>query len=317
MGGKVDWADEEHRKMIVDMRRFLWRDDTIDMYAKWLGLRRGMRILDVGCGQGYLGRLFWPHCGHGSFYVGMDVSAGLLSQGKELSREWARGGRARFARGDAYALPFPDGTFDWTCCQTLLMHARHPGKMLEEMVRVTRPGGLVTCMEPDNEVAMGVQPFSSLPQLPFEDQVLIEKVTMHWVLGRLRLGFGDWRIGPRVPWMMQQLGLVDVDIRVDDQVGHVQPPYDTPRMQFVLEQLRDSLARERERRRKGLRDPGEAEHRRFFFAGGGTRYTYGKYMALCNRSFRRSARMRKQVDAGTFYCCPRKCSFFCIRGRKP
>jgi ubiquinone/menaquinone biosynthesis C-methylase UbiE len=318
VAGKVDWADESHRKIIVDTRQFLWRDDTIAMYAGWMGLHNGIRILDVGCGQGYLGRLYWPHCGRGSVYIGVDISAGLLEQGEELSREWARGGRARFARGDACALPFSDGSFDWTCCQTLLMHAEHPEKMLAEMIRVTRPGGLVSCNEPDNEIAMVAQPFSSLPQPPFEEQILIAKVIRHWILGRMRLGLGDWRIGPRVPWMMKELGLVDIDIRVNDQVGLLQPPYDTPRMQAGLKQIRDGMAEERDRRRKGLPDPGEAEHRRFFFAGGGTRYTYGKYIALCKSSSRRYARhMKKQMDTGSYHVCPRKCSFFCIKGVKP
>jgi ubiquinone/menaquinone biosynthesis C-methylase UbiE len=318
VAGKVDWADEIHRKMIVDQRRHLWRDDTIAMYAGWMGLHNGIRMLDVGCGQGYLGRLYWPHCGRGSLYVGVDTSAGLLEQGEELSREWARGGRARFARGDAYALPFPDGTFDWTCCQTLLMHAEHPEKMLAEMIRVTRPGGLVSCNEPDNEIAMSAQPFGSLPEPAFEDRVLLARVSRHWILGRIRLGLGDWRIGPRVPSLLQEQGLVEIDIRVNDLVDFVQPPYDTPRMQFRLMQMKDGLEEGRRRRRKATADPFEEEHRKCFFAGGGTRYTYDKYLAFQKRQQRRYSRLiRKQLDSGTYIRCPMACSFFCIKGVKP
>jgi ubiquinone/menaquinone biosynthesis C-methylase UbiE len=318
VAGKVDWGDESRRKVIVDQRRFLWREDTIAMHAKWMTLRHGIRILDVGCGQGYLGRLYWPHCGRGSLYIGVDISISLLGQGEELSREWAKGGMARFARGDAYALPFPDGSFDWTCCQTLLMHAEKPDKMLAEMVRVTRPGGLVTCNEPHNEFSLASHPFGSLPEPVFEERVLLAKVSRHWILGRIKLGLGDWRIGPRIPSMMQELGLSGVDIRVNDLVDFVQPPYDTPRMQFRLKQWEDGLVEERKRKKKGTVDPLEDEHRKCFLAGGGTRYIYEKYLAFQKRQQRQYSRLlRKQLDSGTYVRCPVACSFFCIKGVKP
>jgi ubiquinone/menaquinone biosynthesis C-methylase UbiE len=318
MAEKTDWAYERHRKMIVDQRRFLWREDTISMLAGWIGIRPGISVLDAGCGRGYLGEVFWPHFGRGSLYVGVDCSASLLEEAREISGGWARGGRARFALGDACALPFPDGTFDWTCCQTLLMHLADPGLVLGEMIRVTKPGGVVSCNEPDNEVALASHPFDSLPDMSFEDLVLVAKVNRHWISGRIALGMGDWRIGPRVPSMMRELGLVDIDIRVNDLVELLQPPYETPRMQFRLEMMKENMAAERRLRRRGVADPLDEEHRRFFLAGGGTPYIYGKYLAMKRRIHRKTAgMMRRQLEEGTYSICPIACSFFCIMGRKP
>ncbi len=48
------------------------------------------------------------------------------------------------------SLPFDDGTFDLVTCQTLLMHVPDPQQVLGEMLRVTRPGGLVLAAEPTN-----------------------------------------------------------------------------------------------------------------------------------------------------------------------
>jgi ubiquinone/menaquinone biosynthesis C-methylase UbiE len=315
---KPDWADERHRKTIVDQRRFLWREDTVEMHAGWMGLVRGMAVLDVGCGLGYLGRTYWRFYGEGGSYVGIDLSDGLLKQAAEMSGEWAAGGSARFARADAGSLPFPDGTFDWTSCQTLLMHVEEPGRVLAEMMRVTRPGGLVTCSEPDNRLAMSSSCYSSLPDFTVQEDMLRMLVTRYWVEGRRKLGLGDWTIGPKLPLMMQKLGLKDIEIRVNDSVDFIQPPYDTPRMQCRMEQLRESLREAKKHARTWKRDPGQLEFRRCYFAGGGTEYTWRRYLKLLDRTGKEFLRSTpKQIRNGTYFHCPVLCSFFTIRGRKP
>jgi len=54
--------------------------------------------------------------------------------------------------GDASRLPFADGFFDLTYCHYLFLWLKHPLQALQEMKRVTRPGGWVaTFAEPDYE----------------------------------------------------------------------------------------------------------------------------------------------------------------------
>src|SRR4029079_1327620 len=68
------------------------------------------------------------------------------------ARAIARGLEDRFSyrQGEAQRLPFPDSSFDLTTCQTLLIHLPDPGAAIAEMLRVTKPGGLVAVAEPNN-----------------------------------------------------------------------------------------------------------------------------------------------------------------------
>lgn len=50
--------------------------------------------------------------------------------------------------GDATRLPFRDGSVDGIVCRRVLEHVRKPGKAVEEMLRVLKPGGRVWCEIP-------------------------------------------------------------------------------------------------------------------------------------------------------------------------
>jgi ubiquinone/menaquinone biosynthesis C-methylase UbiE len=56
-----------------------------------------------------------------------------------------------FQQGDAYKLPFADETFDITFCHQMLTHLKAPWDELREMLRVTKPGGIVAAREGDLE----------------------------------------------------------------------------------------------------------------------------------------------------------------------
>jgi len=312
-----DWAEKKTRQeVMVDQRRFLWHDDTVAKLAAWMGLAQGMNTLDVGCGLGYVGRTFWKHFGRKGSYTGLDNSLQLLREAVKHSPEWVRDGTSAFVRGDANALPFPDGTFDFTVCQTLLMHSPSPDAFLAEMARVTRSGGIVTCFEPDNVTAMRARRYQSFHEPSIDDDLLLVRVHHHWTEGRKRLGLGDYSIGNRVPGMMQKLGLKDIGIRANDMVGLLQPPYDTPSMVFGLEQLRRHIADTEKHGSKRFNM--DREFRRLFFAGGGTEQVWRKFTAMSRRHAReRLEVMKEQLEDGTISTCGGACSFYCITGRKP
>lgn len=313
----VDWAEKKTKQnVIIDQRRFLWHDDTVEKLAAWMRLGQGIHALDVGCGLGYLGRVFWKHFGQGGTYTGLDNSRPLLKQALKESSEWAGPGNACFACGDAVRLPFPDGTFDWTACQTLLMHCTEPEAVLAEMTRVTRPGGVVSCNEPDNVTAARARTYQSFHEDTIEDEVIRIRVLHHWAAGRKQLGHGDYAIGNRVPSMMQKLGLCDIDIRANDMVGLVQPPYDTPSMHFRMEQMKRNIGELEKMGTKRFRM--DREFRRFFFAGGGTGHLWRKFLAMNRLSGERDLKaMKEQIETLTLCSCGSSCSFFCIKGRKP
>lgn len=145
---KIDWSCRKYKQGLIDTRRILWRNDTIDMITKWLDLRSGMRVVDMGCGLGYLGHTFWPYLKKRGIYVGVDINRELLPEAKKTAKTWAKR-QTFFVGGDAYKIPLASNSADCVMCQTLLMHIKDPAHVLGEFFRVLKPGGIVVCMEPD------------------------------------------------------------------------------------------------------------------------------------------------------------------------
>jgi ubiquinone/menaquinone biosynthesis C-methylase UbiE len=78
--------------------------------------------------------------------TGIDNAPEVLEEARELAR-----GRANleFATGDVYALDYPDDTFCVVHAHQVLQHLSDPVKALQEMWRVTRPGGLIAVRDGD------------------------------------------------------------------------------------------------------------------------------------------------------------------------
>lgn len=98
----------------------------------------GKRVLDVGCGVGMYLAAFHQHTPH--------------VFGVEVELEWAREAQCHAAgvvQAVGESLPFADGSFDLTFSHEVLEHVTDDRAVLAEMVRVTRPGGLVVLFVPN------------------------------------------------------------------------------------------------------------------------------------------------------------------------
>jgi SAM-dependent methyltransferase len=118
-----------------------WTQATRRWLYEQVGLAGARTVLEVGCGTGVIAgeaaRL-------GPAVTGLDLDAGMLAVARQEAST------ARLVRGDAHALPFPDGAFDVVLCHYLLLWLTDPAQGLREMARVVRPGGVVlACAEPD------------------------------------------------------------------------------------------------------------------------------------------------------------------------
>ncbi len=94
-------------------------------------------VLDVGCGTGVIASRLAQE---GYEVSGVDPSEGMLAQLRE------RDPRVNATRGSATGLPFGDAVFDLTICVATMHHIADPEavrKSLAEMVRVTKPSGLI------------------------------------------------------------------------------------------------------------------------------------------------------------------------------
>jgi len=103
---------------------------------------KGERVLEVGCGTGYL----LSRMADGTREVtGLDVSSGMLRQAaKRLARD---GGKASLIRGSYYSLPFEAGCFDCVVATFTLTHAPALEPVLEEVARVLAPQGRLVIVD--------------------------------------------------------------------------------------------------------------------------------------------------------------------------
>ncbi|MEP6562740.1 MAG: methyltransferase domain-containing protein, partial [Nakamurella sp.] len=111
-------------------------------------------VLDVAAGAAHLGRALAPSVAHIS---AVDLTPEMLEQGRKLAV--AAGLRnIDFLIGDAVALPWLDGQFDLAACRLTLHQVADPRAVVQEMVRVTRPGGRVAVIDltaPDDAALAG------------------------------------------------------------------------------------------------------------------------------------------------------------------
>src|SRR3954454_5211883 len=133
---------------LMHLRERWWDSDFSDFLRDTLRPRPGTRILDVGCGEGTaelsLGRLQVSQ-----------VSLYAVDRRVDRARQTLVAGvghniALKVAAADAEALPFAGDAFDSTFCVAVLQHAPDAARLGAEFARVTRPGGRVVVVDPDN-----------------------------------------------------------------------------------------------------------------------------------------------------------------------
>ena len=107
---------------------------------------QGRTVLDVGGGPGYFATEF---SGAGMTYIGVEPDEAEAHAGAAMaatsntSPAAQPDGAGTFVRASGMALPFADGSVDVCLSSNVAEHVRDPWLMGREMLRVTRPGGLV------------------------------------------------------------------------------------------------------------------------------------------------------------------------------
>jgi SAM-dependent methyltransferase len=117
------------------------------------GLRRGMRVADLGCGAGTVTALLAELVGPAGRVVGLDASAAQLAAARERLNG---GGRTiRFVEASATDTGLPPGSFDLVYCRFLLLHLPEPDRALREMRALLRPDGVLVCEDGDLTADLG------------------------------------------------------------------------------------------------------------------------------------------------------------------
>jgi 2-polyprenyl-6-hydroxyphenyl methylase / 3-demethylubiquinone-9 3-methyltransferase len=133
----------------------------------------GLRVLDIGCGGGFLAEEF---AALGCHVTGVDPAAASVAAARAHAA--GRGLRIDYRVGSGEELPVPDAAFDVACCCDVLEHVRDPDRVVSETARVLEPGGLYLFDTINRTLA---------------SKLLAIKVMQQWPLTRLTdVAIHDW-----------------------------------------------------------------------------------------------------------------------------
>ncbi len=127
---KALWEKGDFTRISASMR------ESGEAFVKSLGITRGLKVLDLGCGDGTTAL---PEARLGADVLGVDIAANLVAAGNIRAKE-AGLANCRFREGDASNLhELKDNSFDLVVSMFGAMFAPKPFDVAKEMVRVTRP----------------------------------------------------------------------------------------------------------------------------------------------------------------------------------
>jgi len=115
-----------------------WSRAIAEKFLAWLDAPRNRAWLDVGCGTGAFTETIFRRAAP-AMIVGIDPSPALLEQAQRT----LRAPQAHFRVGTAIDLPFGDGEFDVVASALVIHFIQDRPKAYREMLRVTRPGGII------------------------------------------------------------------------------------------------------------------------------------------------------------------------------
>lgn len=139
----VQYADAANLDARANLHRKYGRGDWMDWVAARLPWRDGLKVLELGCGPGWL----WAAAGRRGPSAALDLtltdlSAGMVDEAVARARDAGAGWTVRGEVADASALPFADGSFDVVVACHMLYHLPHPALGVGEIARVLAADGL-------------------------------------------------------------------------------------------------------------------------------------------------------------------------------
>lgn len=164
------------------------------------------------------------------------------------------------------------------------------------------------CNEVDNISGMLAKTFYSVPELDIDETLLMHKFYLCRNKGRIKHGQGDESIDNKIPHMLNELGMKDIDVRTNDRVWHIEPPYISEGQQFRLKLFSQNIFSEASDDSKSINlMKGE------FLAGGGTEEEFGVIRQVMAKH---QDRLRRRVDEKKLAYCGGG-FFYIIKARKP
>ena len=144
--------------------------ESTQRLCKRAGIRKGMRVLEIGSGAGDVALMLAELVGQEGRVVGVDVNPIILETARQRATE-AGIRNVEFIAGDARTLAFAD-KFDAIVGRFVLMYMADPGKAFAKLITYLNPGGIVAFQEPE---------YTLYPALLHPDTPLMNQL-IEWIL---------------------------------------------------------------------------------------------------------------------------------------
>lgn len=306
----IDYSDPKIRKeILVRQRRNLWTPEQIESLAKHFHLKPGIKLLDAGCGYGYVMQTFGPYCMPGSTLVGLDIEKFLLKTARQLTKKEIPGSSLYFCNSNIYKIPFSQNTFDIAIAHVIFCHLSEPEKALDELIRVTKKGGCIAIFDNASEGGPGGS-WDNVSKSTIKQKLFNYEIFLRTQNGRKKRGEGDYSVGCYISSWMEKRGLKNIDARVNERVIWIAPPYRSPAQKTCLQNMKEGFA-DWSPKSKAYKD-NLKEEIKTLRAGGADANMIRRYIRSGKKAYEKS---RKALANGTlaFASVP---SFWCVWGFK-
>ena len=172
-----------------------------------IGLRKGMKCLDIGCGGGHVALLMASMVGPEGHVTGTDMDGEIVTLARQ-DAEAAKVGNVEFHQVDACLDQWQE-EYDLVYARFLLSHLSEPEKCLEAMAKACRPKGTIVVEDTDF-----IGSFCYPKCAAYERYLELYQSLVH------RRG-GDANIGPKLPAMLAGAGGEELQVNVV-QPAHIQ-----------------------------------------------------------------------------------------------
>lgn len=208
-----NWVE---KKNIFQNRQFFWNEEYLLYLVKevWK-IIKPIDVLEMRCGNGDLGKLIMPLFPSGSTYTGVDNKYFIENARKNMQHEKYE---ISFVESDIYDFKIKN-KYDFCICEATLRHMNKPLEVLENMKEAIKDNGMVVCVEINREIEnVGLY----VDGIDYNE--LCTSFDWHklW-LKELEKEGRDYGIGMRVPFYMKEIGLRDIDVRMNDKVSFITP----------------------------------------------------------------------------------------------
>lgn len=210
----------QHLEYLLRTRRTSWNMDYLEfLVQKVWKIEHPVNILDCGCGYGYMALLLMPILPKGSTYTGVDFSEQLISHGKELFEKTGTCGELyqqdflRFSTGKQY---------DIVLCQSVLRHIGDSRTFIRKMIDCGTDDALIICIDSNRELECAGLYVDGMDYAKLCNH---QGAWKHWKTEKEN-GDRDYAAAMRSAFVMRELGLVNIEVRMNDKMSFVCPETD-------------------------------------------------------------------------------------------